>query len=271
MEELDKYAALMPASRLMPIFSLSSVTGEGVEQLRRFIGRLENRDKLCRYIGAPEEPLEYNINEVFLVSGVGLVISGIIKAGTAVLNKSVFLGPDKFQGFRQVVIKSIHVSRSQREVAVAGEYACFNIKPAKTTEKLLRADFRKGMVLLESEAKPECAFEFEAEVHVLHHGTTIEKGYEAVIHSGVIRQSAHLKFIKDADFLRNDDKGIVRFRFLYSPEYIREGWVFLLREGHTKVLGTVTRALPEATLSPEDQEYNAKLVSRQKGDKHKKA
>ncbi len=65
-----------------------------------------------------------------MVSGVGLVVSGIIKSGTAFLNKAVYLGPDKVQNFKNVVIKSIHVSRQQREAAFSGEYACFHIKPA---------------------------------------------------------------------------------------------------------------------------------------------
>jgi elongation factor 1-alpha len=65
----------------------------------------------------------------------------------------------------------------------------------------------------------------------------------------VIRQSARLKQIEGGDCLRVGDKGTVRFRFLFSPEYIREGWVFLMREGKTKVLGTVCKVLPEKDLT----------------------
>lgn len=52
----------MPADRLMPIFSLSSVTGDGIDQLRHFISKLGNRDKICKNIGKPEDKLDFNIN-----------------------------------------------------------------------------------------------------------------------------------------------------------------------------------------------------------------
>ena len=43
-----------------------------------------------------------------------MVVSGIIKAGVATLNKACLLGPDKFKIFKGVTIKSIHVNRVAR-------------------------------------------------------------------------------------------------------------------------------------------------------------
>jgi len=48
----------------------------------------------------------------------------------------VLLGPDVNKQFKQVVIKGIHVHRTNVEQAIAGEYACLNIKPFKAAEKL---------------------------------------------------------------------------------------------------------------------------------------
>jgi GTPase len=42
---------MMPGDRLVPIFSVSSVTGDGIEQLRKFIAKLDNRDNTSRYLG----------------------------------------------------------------------------------------------------------------------------------------------------------------------------------------------------------------------------
>lgn len=185
----------MPSGKVCPIFSISSVTNSGFPELIYFLSRLNNRDTLNSLLKSVEAPLEVDTNETFVVEGVGLVVTGIIKGGTARLNQQCYLGPDKGKGFKTVVIKSIHVNRSPREEAYSGEYACFNIRPLKANEKLSRNDFRKGMVLLDVSIKPEPVWEFEAEVQVLHHATTITPGYQAMLHCGVIRQSVNLKRI----------------------------------------------------------------------------
>lgn len=197
-----------------------------------------------------------------MVEGVGLVVSGIVKSGTARLNMPCLLGPDKGKGFRNVIIKSIHVNRTVRDDAVAGEYACFNLRPAKAGEKLTRADFRKGMVLLDSNLKPEPVYEFEAEVQILHHATTITPGYQSMLHCGSVRQSVNLKKIYNKDLLRNEDRDLVRFRFMYAPEYLKPGLTLLLREGKTKVLGTITKLYPESELTEQDKLDNIMLSKR---------
>lgn len=89
----------------------------------------------------------------------------------------------------------------------------------KATEKLNREEFRKGMILLDSSLNPEPVWEFESEILVLHHSSTITVGYQAVMHCGVVRQT--VKIIEmPSEILRNGDKSLVRFRFLYNAEYL---------------------------------------------------
>lgn len=59
-----------------------------------------------------KQPFEFEINESFVVEGVGLILSGIVKSGVAKLNQVCLMGPDKVKNFKQVSIKSIHVSRT---------------------------------------------------------------------------------------------------------------------------------------------------------------
>ena len=40
--------------------------------------------------------------------------------------------------------------------------------------------------------------------------------------------------------MRTGDKQIVKFRFIYNAEYIKENSTILLREGRTKILGKIT-------------------------------
>ena len=61
------------------------------------------------------------------------------------------------------------------------------------------------------------------------------------MHSGVIRQTVWILNIKKNDVLRTGDRDILQFRFCFHSEFLKEGSMFLLREGRTKILGTVTK------------------------------
>lgn len=43
--------------------------------------------------------------------------------------------------------------------------------------------------------------------------------------------------------LRTGDKDELIFRFMYNSEYLKINSVFLLREGRTKILGTITELI----------------------------
>jgi GTPase len=153
-----------------------------------------------------------------LVEGVGLVVSGIVKSGVVVLNKLCLIGPDKQKNFKAVIVKSIHVNRVSRNESYAGELACLCLKSAKATEKLVRKDIRRGMVVIDNMDKPESVSSFEAEMQVLHHSTTIKPKYEGVLHCGTIQQTVVLDEIYGQEqVLRNEDRGLVRFTFKYRP------------------------------------------------------
>ena len=140
---------------------MSSVSKKGFEPLVEFIWRIDKLKEI-----SPEqvikEPFEFEINENFLVEGVGLVVSGIIKSGAVTVNKNCLLGPDRNKNFKAVSIKSIHVNRVSRTEAFAGELACFCLKSVKANEKLVRKDIRRGMVVIDNQDKPEPVLSFEA-------------------------------------------------------------------------------------------------------------
>lgn len=51
---------------------------------------------------------------------------------------------------------------------------------------------RKGMVLVDEKAHPKASWEFDADIAILTHSTTIQPRYQAVIHCEIIRQSARV-------------------------------------------------------------------------------
>lgn len=208
--------------------------------LTKFIHLLQARNHLNNMIGGIDQPAEFDIHEKFVVTGVGLVVSGTLRSGTLKIGDTLMCGPDKFRKFNPVVIKTIHVNRVGTDVAYSGSFCCLAIKPVIKKQELSKKDFRKGMCLLSPLIDPQPAWEFEAEIVVLHHSTTIQEGYQAVMHCGVIRQSVCIEAM-NTDLLRSSDKGVIKFRFLYHPEYIKKDSTILLREGRTKILGVVTR------------------------------
>lgn len=44
-------------------------------------------------------------------------------------------------------------------------------------ETLRRNNFRKGMILVDKDSQPQPIYDFEAEVVILHHATTIKQNY----------------------------------------------------------------------------------------------
>ena len=119
---------------------------------------------------------------------------------------------------------------------------CFCIKSQVKKDQLKKKSVRKGMLLVDESLCPETAWEFEAEVVILHTATTIRPNYEPVIHCGVIRQAAKVISI-NSEVLRSGDKGLVKFRFMFSPELIHPGSTILFREGRTKGLGVISRVI----------------------------
>jgi GTPase len=221
----------MISDRVAPIFLLSSVTGENLKLLHKFLNLLPVRRDWESLI---DKPAEYVIDQTFFVGGVGTVISGIVMQGTISVNDHLMMGPDGNGQFRSVQIKSIHCKRVNVRRAHAGQTASFALKKEK------RSGIRKGMVLVEDK-HPKAVWEFEAEVLVLYHSTTIKENYQPVIHLSCVRQCAKIVKMEGMESLRTGDKAQVRFRFMFRPEYVRVDERLIFREGRTKGLGVVTK------------------------------
>ncbi len=89
---------------------------------------------------------------------------------------------------------SIHSKRVPVESVRSGLSASFALKRIK------RAQIRRGMVLVQGapdHPHPECTWEFEAQVVILYHSTTIMPGYQPVIQCMNIRQTAKIVKILD--------------------------------------------------------------------------
>ena len=239
-DDIAKCAELFGTGTVCPIFSVSNVTDEGLPQLRRFLSFLNSRVNANPLFKTVKDPVEFLIDDVFNVTGAGVVVAGTMLAGEVVPNQVLLLGPDDLGEFAQVIVRSIHFKREFVQKVFAGQSACFSIRyQSVKKDPLKKTNIRKGMILADKSMNPRAIWEFSAEVMILHHATMIQKNYQAVVHCGVIRQTAEVAEM-DKEYLKTGDKGTIRFRFLYRPEYLNTGMSLLFLEGRTKGLGKVS-------------------------------
>ncbi|KAJ3538012.1 hypothetical protein NM688_g6580 [Phlebia brevispora] len=113
----------------------------------------------------------------------------------------------------------------------------------------------------------EVARQFEGQVLILYHNTTLQRNYQvsactahrclpqrltvcgflllkAMLHCGAIRQTVRIIGMDHPQgILRTGDRATVTFEFISHPEFLKEGMKLLFREGKTKGLGVVTKLL----------------------------
>jgi GTPase len=238
------------ADRVVPIFCVSNVTGEGLDNVRAFLNLCPVRKD---WETAQNAPAEVVLESTFFITGVGTVVSGIVTQGKVTPGDTMMLGPDANGNFRPVQIKTVQCRGINMSSVHAGNCAGFALKKEK------RSAIRKGMVLLDAKTKPLAVWEFDAEILVLYHSTTIKANYQPVVHCRTIRQSAKIVKMENGDgaslkeegeeeaCIRTGDKAIVRFRFLYHAEYVLSGMRMVFREGRTKGIGTVVNVFEGAS------------------------
>ncbi|XP_023603641.1 GTP-binding protein 1 isoform X4 [Myotis lucifugus] len=240
--------------RMCPIFQISNVTGENLDLLKMFLNLLSPRTSYRE-----EEPAEFQIDDTYSVPGVGTVVSGTTLRGLIKLNDTLLLGPDPLGNFLSIAVKSIHRKRMPVKEVRGGQTASFALK------KIKRSSIRKGMVMVSPRLNPQASWEFEAEILVLHHPTTISPRYQAMVHCGSIRQTATILSM-DKDCLRTGDKATVHFRFIKTPEYLHIDQRLVFREGRTKAVGTITKLLQTTNNSPMNSKpQQIKMQSTKKG------
>lgn len=241
------------SSKICPMFLVSSVNGTGLEFLYSYLSRLRPLNEMLREQSLTS-PVEFSIDETFVVTGVGLILSGTVLQGTLDTSAELVMGPFGTGEFKKVQVKSIHCKRTPVEVCTAGNSCAISVRLVNRREQLRRIDVRRGMVIVDPAINPRSVRRFLAEVLVLHHPTTIKLGYQAVIHCGIIRQTATMTRILRDEFLRTGDRAQVEFKFIMRPEYIKPGQVLIFREGNTKGVGRVVKIL-------EDDEDSAEALA----------
>uniref|UniRef100_A0A6C0JR65 DOD-type homing endonuclease domain-containing protein n=1 Tax=viral metagenome TaxID=1070528 RepID=A0A6C0JR65_9ZZZZ len=242
MDDVIICAKNVKTESVVPIFHVSNVTGMGINFLKQFLNLL---GKSPSNIKDDTNDVEMHLDTTFTVPGVGTVVGGQLISGIIKVNDKLMLGPNEGK-FVEVQVRSIHCKRTPLQEVGYGSYVCLGLK------KIDRKTIRRGNVIISKDSPQIAVNEFDADITVLKsHSTTVKPGYEPVIHTCTMRQSAKIISITnkinardtkndDNDYiLRTGDKAIVRFRFSYRPEYIKSGSRLLLSDGTVKIIGVV--------------------------------
>ncbi|KAK4871990.1 hypothetical protein RN001_016114 [Aquatica leii] len=167
----------------VPIFCVSSVTGEGLELLLKFLYVLPPGVSAKEIERLQQELPEFQIDEIFRVGDLGQVLGGLLSKGVLTEGSKVQIGPHADGSFTRTTIKSIHRNRVPCRMVRAGQSAsiCLDISIN---------DVRAGMLLLSPEQPVQGCLYFQANISVLFHATAIYQGFQTTVHIGHIRQTA---------------------------------------------------------------------------------
>ncbi|MBI4363144.1 MAG: GTP-binding protein [Euryarchaeota archaeon] len=212
----------------IPVLRASAVTGEGLPLLEELLRRLPVRN------GEVRRSFQMYIDKVYQVTGVGTVVSGTVRQGTARVGDLLHLGPRPDGSYAEVRVNSIEMHYHRIPMARPGEVVGVAVKGVRSGE------IHRGMCLCNGNAR--AVREFEAEVAILHHPTRIRRGYEPVVHLETVCETARFQEM-ESDYMMAGQTGRVRMSFKFHPYFVQEGQKFVFREGRSKGVGRVTRVV----------------------------
>ncbi|KAF8784716.1 GTP-binding protein 2-like [Argiope bruennichi] len=227
-------ASSFASDKIIPIFSVSCVTGKGLDLLYTFLNILpptinqKDRELLM------QKPAEFQIDETFHVPDVGLVVSGLLTSGIIHEGDKLLVGPSDSGHFNITKVLSLHRHKVPSRIVRACESATLALSSQDIP-------LRKGMVLISQQVRPPVCYYFQAKIQILFHTTNICSGFQASVHIGNVRQTATILGIMGRSSLSVNDTASVIFKFIQRPECVHPGSKLLLRVGQTKAIGRVTQ------------------------------
>ena len=165
-----------------PVFALSSLSGQGVPELRRW---LEQKSQTGR--GPQDTDASYgfrlSIDRSFALTGVGLVVTGTVAAGAVRVGDTLLLSPSRLTAR----VRSIHVQDRPAEIAKSGDRCALAI----TGARIEKAKLRRGDWLIDPSLHAPTA-RLDARVGIaggrkLRHGSRIHAHLGAAAIPGRVR------------------------------------------------------------------------------------
>jgi len=240
-EDIIQCAINIHSESIVPIFLISNVTMEGIENLHKFLNIVP---KKC--ISRQTLEIECHLDTAWTVPGIGTVVGGHLVSGSISVGDKLWFGPNNNK-YIQIIVKSIHCKKVSIQKTLTHCYICIAVKG------ISKQDVYKGNVLLGNLKQQILCENIIADVEVLQsHSTTIKVGYQPIIHAHNVRTSVTIIDIinkisarnNDLDtdkVLRTGDSAELHLKLCFGKQFIKPGTNILLCEGRTKVIGCIKK------------------------------
>jgi elongation factor 1-alpha len=180
---------------------------------------LEIMDQLKEPEKPTELPLRLPLQDVYNITGIGVVPVGRVETGVMKVGDKVTAVPGREGKGVTGEVKSIEMHHEQLQKAEPGDNVGFNVRG------LGKKDIARGDVLGHSDNVPTIAEEFTAQMVVLNHPTVITVGYTPVFHIHTAQVACQVTAIEkklnpatgevvaeNPDFIKNGDAAIVKIK-----------------------------------------------------------
>ncbi|CAL8129538.1 unnamed protein product [Orchesella dallaii] len=236
-------AATQPSEEVIPLISLSNVTGEGLSWLSKLMFLLPPGLTAAEREQLEKELPEFQIDETFWIPRVGTILGGLLTQGVIKEKTSMLLGPLDDGSFQPVCVNSIRRHKTPCLMARASQSVSLSLDLEVTR-------LRKGMVLVSPQSCPKATWLFQADICVVYHATAICKGFQTTVYIGNVRQTAKIEEILSVSRISTNERASVVFRLMKHPEYLKVGSKIVFCNGTSKGFGTVVHLYPFETKTP---------------------
>ncbi|MAE43059.1 translation elongation factor EF-1 subunit alpha [Candidatus Woesearchaeota archaeon] len=164
-------------------------------------------------------PLRLPIQDVYNITGIGVVPVGRVETGVMKINDKVIVVPGREGKGVTGEVKTIEMHHEQMQQAEPGDNIGFNVRG------IGKNDIARGDVLGHTDNPPTVATEFTAQMVVLNHPTVVSAGYTPVFHIHTAQVACQVIKIEkkldpasgetkeeNPDFIKNGDAAIVKIK-----------------------------------------------------------
>ncbi|MDA1196779.1 MAG: translation elongation factor EF-1 subunit alpha [Nanoarchaeota archaeon] len=209
----------------IPFIPVASLHGDNI---------VKKSDKMAWYTGhtlvdqinvlnAPDKPtdkpLRLPIQDVYSITGIGVVPVGRVETGVMKLGDKVTFMPGREGKGITGECKTIEMHHEQLQKAEPGDNIGFNVRGVE------KKDIARGDVLGHADNPPSVATEFTAQIVVLNHPSVMTVGYTPVFHIHTAQVACQIMAIEkklnpasgevleeNPDFIKNGDAAIIRIK-----------------------------------------------------------
>ncbi|HLC89085.1 MAG TPA: translation elongation factor EF-1 subunit alpha [Candidatus Nanoarchaeia archaeon] len=164
-------------------------------------------------------PLRLPIQDVYNITGIGVVPVGRIETGIMKVGDKVTVVPGREGKGVSGDVKTIEMHHEAVQQAEPGDNVGFNVRG------IGKKDIARGDVLGKSDNVPSVATEFTAQVVIMNHPTVVTVGYTPVFHIHTAQVACQFveiikklnpatgqEITENKDILRNGDAAVVRLK-----------------------------------------------------------